>query len=156
MVEIRARHRRPAFSLLELVLVVAIIAVFGAIAAPRYTLSAARYRVDGAASRIVHDIALARARARTRGESQSVDFQTADNSYRIPGLAGPGGESDYSVDLDKGFYEAEIVSAKFGRDARIVFNGHGMPDSGGSVVIRVGSMRRVIVVDPDAGKASVQ
>ena len=43
-----------------------------------------------------------------------------------------------------------------GGDAVVIFDGYGMPDSGGSVDITAGGVTKTIQLDPDTGRAVVQ
>ncbi|MBL7133361.1 MAG: GspH/FimT family protein [Phycisphaerae bacterium] len=152
-----AVHNRKALSLVELVLVLAITAILAAVAVPRYGEAIARYQVEMAARRVVADLALARSRARISSTQQSVTFTPATNEYQIPGLPDLRNSSvDYLANLSARPYRADLVSANFGPDATVVFDGYGKPDSAGQVVVRVGDMQKTIVLDPDTGKATVQ
>ena len=145
-----------AFSLVELVLVVAIMAMVSAIAVPRYANSIARYRADSAARRVAADLALAQNQASTAGKPQSVVFVA--RSYQMPGMPHLDGKSygDYTVDLGSDPYAVTRVAAEFGGDATIKFDLYGVPDTGGSVVIEVGDARRVVVVSPDSGRITIK
>ena len=79
---IATRAARAGFSLLELVIVLAIVATLATIAAPRYGASLAAYRVESAARRIVADLALARSMARTENRRVIVKFDTKDDKDR--------------------------------------------------------------------------
>ena len=145
------------FSLLELVLVLAIIATMAAIAAPRYAASAARYRADSAARRIVADLALARSAAKANSSSRRVKFFVIGDQYRLFDLQPLDGDSSYyNINLSERPYEADIISVDFGTDDQIIFDGWGLPDSGGTVVLTVGSEQRTVVVDGETGKATIQ
>jgi len=145
------------FSLLELVLVLAIVATLAAIAIPRYQGSLARYRADLAARRIVADLSLARSNAKADSSSRSVVFSVSANNYQMPDLPGLDGASgSYIVELRGLPYEADLISADFGGDQQVIFSGWGIPDSGGSVVLTVGSEQRTVVVDAESGKATIQ
>ncbi len=50
---------------------------------------------------------------------------------------------------------ARIRSPNFGGDGVIVFDGHGVPDSGGSVVVQLNSFTRRITVQPQTGHIEV-
>ena len=145
------------FSLLELLIVLAIMATLTAIAAPRYQRSLARYRADLAAQRIIADLTQAQSIAKATSASRTVTFSVAGNIYQIPGLSSLDGNSgSYSVALFERPYEAELISANFGGDAQIVFDGWGSPDSGGTVTLSVGAEQRTVAVDTETGKAEIQ
>ena len=129
---------RRGFSLLELVLVLAIMTTMSAIAVPRYAVSLARYRIDAAAKRVKAELSLARKTAKITGAALTVDV------------------SDYQAILSESPYRALIVSADFDGDEEIVFDGYGVPDSGGTVTVQVGIMQRTVVVDADTGRSTLQ
>ena len=152
----RGRGAARAFSLVELVLVIAITAMVTAIAAPRYANSVARYRADSAARRVAADLALAQNNASTAGRVQPMVF--ISRSYQMPGMAHLDGKSygDYTVDLSADPYKVTRVAAEFGGDATVKFDLYGNPDTGGSVVIEVGDFRRVVTLSPDSGRVTIK
>ena len=148
-------RRQPAFSLVELILVMAIITVLSAMAVPRYVGAQQRYRADAAAQRIVVDLAMARSRANTTSTSQSVVFTLATSQYQMPGvpdLKNSGGT--YTVLLGGAPYQATLVSADFGGTAQVTFDGYGVPNSGGTLVVKAGGFQRTISLDASSGKAT--
>ena len=149
--------RRRGSSLVELALVVAIISILAAIASPRYGQAVANYRLRTVARRIVEDLKLARERARARGARQTVVFSPSANTYRIPSMPSPDGSpGGYTVDLSDASGGATLVSADFSGDSAVVFDGYGVPDSGGVVVVRIGDMLTTVVLDPEIGRATLQ
>lgn len=153
----RGNRRVPAFSLVELTAVVVIIGILAAIAAPRFSSSLALQHVEAAARRLVVDLAFAQRRARSSNASQTVRFDSAAGTYSLIGMPHPDHAArDYGVSLQEEPYRTTLVSADFGGDQDIIFDVFGVPDSGGSVVIRVGSRVRTITVDADTGKATAQ
>lgn len=152
------------FSLIELVMVIAILATMSAIAVPRYANALTNYRVDSAARRIVADLAYAQSQARESSSSRTVSFDTASDSYRLNDVADIDRSSGaYVIDLRGEPYRATLVSAVFDDSSdvadlldEVVFNGYGLPDSGGTIVVTVGTTSKTIVLDPDTGQAVVQ
>jgi type II secretory pathway pseudopilin PulG len=145
------------FSLVELVLVVAITMILAAIVSPRYGSAAVRYRADLAARRVADDLRLAQAHARLTSASCTVKFATAAEQYQLVGVASLDGASgDYTVDLRTDPYDAGITSADFGGAPTVVFSGWGLPNSGGSVVVTSGSEARTVLVDGQTGQVSIQ
>ena len=136
-------------------MVVAIMAILAAVAIPRMAETVSRYRLEAAKTRILNDLALAQRRARVTGTSRTVRFLPAQEAYRLPEeahLDNPSGV--YRVQLWREPYEVDLVSADFDGDADLVFDGFGLPDSGGTVVIERGGYTATITVDANSGKAS--
>ncbi len=145
-------------------MVIAIIATLSAIAVPRYANSLTNYRVDSAARRIVADLAYAQSQARASSSSRTVSFDTASDSYTLSEVADidrSGGA--YVIDLRSEPYRATLVSAVFDDSSdvtdllnEVIFNGYALPDSGGTIVVTVGTASKTIVLDPDTGRAVIQ
>ena len=148
---------RAAFSLLEVVLVLAIIAVVAVIAAPRYANALCRYRADMAARRIAADLEAARSWAKSTSASQAVTFDTASDAYELVGREDPDRQgAPYAVIVSAAPYHADLSGALFGGGATVTFDGFGVPDSGGDVGVQVGDHARTVRVDPDTGKITIE
>ena len=148
---------RTAFTLLELVLVLVILATLGAIAAPRYATALDRYHADAMARRIVADLELARATARNTSSSVTVTFDPGLNTYVMTGVDSPDHPgNNATLVLSDAPYRSELVATGLGGDKEIVFDGFGIPDMGGVVLIQCGAESRMINVDDGTGVASVQ
>lgn len=146
----------PAFTLLELLVVLIVMGVVASIAVPRYADSIARWRVEAAAGRIVADLSLARRHARSAGAEQTVLFSVSTDTYTLDGVRDPdGSDSNYTVSLAQEPYLATIVSADFGGDAGVVFDVYGMADSNGTAVVWVGKYSKTITVEGTTGRATV-
>ncbi len=149
------KHR--GVSLLELMLVLAIIATFAAMAAPRYGRASARYRLDLAARRVAADLRLAQAHAKVASSSRTVSFSAATEQYQLLNVPAPDGASgSYTVVLSAEPYRADLVSADFNGAAQIVFNGWGLPGTGGTVVVAASGQQKTITVAGDTGQVSIQ
>ena len=142
---------------MELVLVAAILAVLAGIASPRYGRAVARYQVAMAAKRVAADLEYASNRARTSSSNLTVTFTPGSDQYQmagVPDLCDPA--SDYTVVLTDSPFRSSMTSASFGVDANVIFDGYGVPDSGGTVVVACGSYQKTVVLNAETGKAEVQ
>lgn len=145
------------FSLLELVLVLAIMTILAAIAAPRYQRSLNRYRADLAAHRIVQDLKLAQATAKAKGTSQKVVISSGTETVVLTNLTDLDPHvSEYCTKLSESPYKANITSSSLPSNNDIIFDGWGFPDSSGMVVLSVGSETRTITVDANTGEATIE
>ena len=147
---------KGGLSLLEVLLVLAILAVFTALAAPRYGRATGRYRADLAARRVLADLRLAQSCAKAASSSRTVSFTTATNQYQLLNIPAPDGVSgDYTVALSAEPYRASLTSVSF-TDAKVTFTGWGLPDQAGTVVLSVGGEQRTVAVDNLTGRICLQ
>ena len=90
---------------------------------------------------------------------QTVSFTVASDRYSLDGVPDLNHASQaYEIDLSGSPYNVSIVSAEFDNaaDADVQFNGYGVPDSSGTIVVESGSFQRTIVLDRETGKATIQ
>lgn len=141
---------RGAFSLVELLIVLAIIATASAVAVPRMIESEARWRLTGAARRIAADIAEARSYA--IASSAGVTVECSRDGYTVTssrdGLI-------RAVDLSTRPYNAGIVEAAFGDVGELAFDGFGAASSDGIVTIVADGLLCRIVVSGASGTVKI-
>ncbi len=148
---------RRGFSLIEVIVVMVTTGILAAIAMPRYADSVARYRVDFAAKRIVADLALAQSRAKVASTSRTVTFTVRKSIYQLIGIVDTKDpKTDYTVYLGDSPYQVTISGVDLGGDTSVIFNGFGLPDSGGKIAIGAGSAQRTITIDAVTGAATIQ
>lgn len=146
-----------AFTLMEIVLCLAILIVLAAIALPRFGLSAVRYQADLAAQRIVTDLELAQQAAKSCGTSKTIEFYPDDDQYQIDGVTLlSGNQGSYRVTLNHEPYYTDLASVTFGSGTTLVFNGWGLPDAGGSIVLTTGTETRTLHVDSETGTIEIE
>ncbi len=146
-----------AFSLVELLLVVAIISIFSVMAIPRFANSLTLHRVDQAARRIAADLELARRHATIT--SRTVTFrirETGDSGYELINIKHPDRPaSPYVVSFEQDCFGAELVTHDLNSDLDLVFDIYGFPDSAAQILICIGDHQRRLDVDALTGDVSV-
>lgn len=150
--------KRPGFTLLELTVVLLLISILAVTAAPKWTASLQRLRVSNAANRIIADLASAQAAAYGSSESKTVTFAVKSNQYTVSGISSLKlGAAPYIVDLAEDPIQSTFVSV-FGQTGNqtITFNGYGVPNRGGNIIVSNGDLTKIIVVDPTSGLAVAQ
>ena len=153
---IRSTGRHGGFSLLELLLVLAIIGIATAIAVPRYMSSIQNYRLNASARRIVTDLAFARSQAKATSSSRTFQVNVVDDAYLINEETKIDKAADiYRVDLKLAPYHTSIKSVDLGGDAQLVFNGFGDPDSNGAIIINTQQGKKAILIDSVTGEISI-
>ncbi len=79
-------------------------------------------------------------------------FDVSNNRYELSQTAGlEHAGTAYRVHLARDPYRTSIVSADFGGDAEVIFNGYGVPDTNGTVTIAAGSYQQSVSVDASTG-----
>ncbi len=146
-----------AFTLIEMVMVLVIIAIGATLATPRLARAMVKYRLARAARKVVTDLDHARNRARTTARAQSVQFDPAENQIRLPGAPDPDDAAgEYVTDLADEPYRTHILSAEFGSDREVIFSGLGECDSGGTVTIRSGQQTATVRLHASSSEAEVE
>jgi Tfp pilus assembly protein FimT len=144
-------------------MVIAIMALTAGIAAPRYARSLALYRATAAANRLAADLSLARVSARTTSATRSVDFAAPAVGYTLAGLTDTEHPAaTYAVSLAGDQYQVTALTpalAAVGTGSAVTsvgFDRFGAPDAGGTITVQVGDARRIVTVDANTGRATVQ
>lgn len=146
--------RRSAFSLIELIATLLLVGIMAAVAAPRFAAQLQHHRLEMAVKRVMVDLEAARSLAYHAGAAQSVSFSTFANGYRINGMPDPDRPQDthYTVMLSQDPYFCTLGTVSFNGTSVVTFNGFGLPDHGGSIQIRCGSLLRTVTVESGTGR----
>jgi prepilin-type N-terminal cleavage/methylation domain-containing protein len=148
-------HATRAFTIVELTVVLLIMAIMAAVAAPKYRSALASYRAGAAAGRVAADLRMIRHYAVKVSTPQTVQFNPATDSYaavNMPDINARAGV--YAVNLGASDYVTDVASANFGGSATVQFDIFGRPGAAGSVVVQAGGVQRTIQVD-EAGNVSI-
>jgi prepilin-type N-terminal cleavage/methylation domain-containing protein len=151
---LRAGHKaRRAFSMIELVIVILIMSIFSAVAAPKFLDSLLFHHVESAVRRVKADIDYARQRARLTSTTQTVTF--TGSTYTVSGMKSLDlNSSTYTVNLTRTPYSLDSATANFGGSQVLTFDGYGTPTSGGTVVLTAKAHHCTITVDGVTGNTT--
>jgi Tfp pilus assembly protein FimT len=141
--------------MVELVIVIMIISIMAAVAAPAFFESLLYHRVESAAHRLKADIELARHTARVKSAAQTITFTAGTYAFSagVKGFDSPNGI--YSVALSDSPYELDSVTANFGGTNVVAFDGYGKPTSGGTVVLALKGHQCTLTVNGTTGDVSI-
>lgn len=145
------RSRRRAFSLVEVVIALAIVGTIAAIVAPRMASRMDRAALDAAAARIGREIELVRERARASSRSATVAIDLARGRLTVAGIELGGiGDGSGVIDVSGSPYGVTIAAANFGGRSGIEIGPYGTPKRSGAIELRRGRDTRILLVS-DAG-----
>ncbi len=137
-------------------MVIVIIAMLAAMAAPRFANATERYRVQLGAARLQADLRFARERAMATGKSLTVQVDTGTGTYTIGGVADPDHLlPQLTVSLSADPYGIKIASADFGGTGKLNINGFGVPESGGTIRLSGGAGDITITVEAGTGAVTL-
>jgi len=150
----------PGFSLTELIVMIVLIGIFGAMAMTRTSTGMTTIQIQIAIDQITTDIDYSKSMAFARHDTITLVFSTTLEQYTI--YNGPDGSRSAITDFPNStngvisfdqsdFIEVNITSANFGGSSELQFLPLGDPKSGGSIVLN----SKTISVAPVTGKWSV-
>ncbi len=164
MLRYRMNRARPSilvkrgFNILELLITVSVLGIMAAVAVPRFAGQLQHHRLDMAAKRVMADFESVRSLAYNTSTPQTIRFSVAQSGYQIVGLVDPDRPNapNYTVNLSESPYCCSLISANFSGNDAVTFNGHGLPNTNGTIELQLGNQLRRIVLDAGTGTVSVQ
>jgi type IV fimbrial biogenesis protein FimT len=133
-------HKNSGYTLTELMVTIAVVAILASLAIPNFVAWLPNYRLRSGAEEIQSTLQLARITAIKENSTVTVDFNTANETYRafvVGGQTIRGGRMPAGIDID---------STDFGGDS-VEFNSRGIATAAGTAVVRnnLGRVRNIEV-----------
>ncbi len=126
----RRAEGRSAFSLIELVVVMTILAIAGTIGMSRLSSSSEQARLDAGMRRLMADLTSARRYARTISGPVQVDFDPAGRGYRMSTMPDPvTRKTGYNVNLGRAPYRLNLAMLDANADSDVIFTSMGTADA---------------------------
>jgi prepilin-type N-terminal cleavage/methylation domain-containing protein len=158
--KIKLNKSTPGFTLTELIIVIVLIGIFGAMALTRTNTGLTTIQVQIAIDQITTDIDYSKSMAFARHDTITLVFSTTLEQYTI--YNGPDDSRSAITDFPNStngvisfdqsdFIEVNITSANFNGSSELQFLPLGDPKSGGSIVLN----SKTISVEPVTGKWSL-
>jgi len=138
----------------ELLIVMLVMTILAAAAAPAFVDSLLFHRVESAARRVKADLELARQTARLTSTTQTISF--TDRQYTVSGETSfhqP--TAAYQVDLAGAPYEIGEVVANFAGNTSVAFDGYGSPTTGGMVIITAKNHQCTVTLNGTTGEVTI-
>jgi prepilin-type N-terminal cleavage/methylation domain-containing protein len=163
----RCAPRRRGVTIVELIVVVMVMGILAAVAAPAFLDSLLYHQVETAAQRVKADLELARKTARLTSAAQHVIFTNSGYTI-ISGVAAnelkhlDKPNADYAIDLTDSPYELDLVTSNFEDSDEVSFNGFGTAVNGdgesfgeGSVTLNLKSHTCTVRLDGATGEVTI-
>jgi prepilin-type N-terminal cleavage/methylation domain-containing protein len=161
--------RRDGYTLLELLIVVAILGIAGAMVIPQMG-STDVLRIQAAVRTLVSDINFIQSDALARQQARAIVFDPPANKYTLVEVPGStinlGTDTIYVVNFNNSikFHDARIESANFDGDEVLLFDelggpivtpGGSTPSAGGRVVVSGSGTTYEVIVEAYTGRVIV-
>lgn len=153
------------FTMIELVMVIVIVGILAALAMPRFE-SFNFIKLEGAVNKAVSDLRYVQQLAVSRHDTYAVSFDPAGETYRAFRVSDNSAIQDpfsrryldpwVDFTADPKYGGIDIFSADFGGSPILTFDWEGVPSSGGSVQLRYRGASRIISIEPNTARVTVQ
>lgn len=141
------RYRERGFTLVELMIVIVVIGILAAIAAPNYQSFMAQRRLNGAARQIMSDLMAARMKAVSLNQKVKISFKN-DHEYEIWNDAnGDTAVADNEGDDIAKDINADYYDVTFSDTTNIFFHPRGTAVNFGNITVTNGAGSKTINVE---------
>lgn len=149
----RSTIATTGFTLIEVTLVVAIIAVMAAMALPRMAAATDRRRADLIARKVAADLTWVQAAARARCTTATLTVDATGKSYTMAGMTDASRVvSGLTVTFNDAPFSGKVTPAS----TVVSFNSSGIPSASVTLTCTSGSASRNVVLTRPSGAITVQ
>jgi type IV fimbrial biogenesis protein FimT len=149
----RLCNKQSGFTLIELIVIIAIVAIFAAIAIPNYLAWLPKSRLNGAARQVMGDLMAARMKSVSLNCDVRVAFVAGDAEYKIWTDSNNNNTVDSgeerTKDIQSDYYDVTISTTKniefHARGTANPYNNIGLTNSAGSKKVKVYMTGRVMI-----------
>ena len=145
------KYQRTAFSLVELIIIVAFLGIFAFIAVPRFNFALiSKQKADALAQKIVTDLRLTRRLAISDAANNTKGFELkmVGNTYEIENVDTHATVSSYPIDSD--------VSVVYPTGSRFIFGPLGNLEPGSGTSINVSAEGKIFIVTVIAATGTIK
>lgn len=142
----RRSKRCTAYTIIELIVVLLILGIVAAVAAPMFHRSLRYHQLESAARRVQQDLEYLQSAARTRSMTLECEFDGFAYTLGGAALRDLDGSGDYVVDLAAAPYELQSVAVDLDGETSIEFNGYGEAAHDATITLGVGDETRTVEV----------
>jgi Tfp pilus assembly protein FimT len=140
---------------MEVVVVLLVMGIVAATAAPSFYVSLQHHELETAARRVVMDLEQVRHTARVTSQTQTLTFTTATNYSLSAGIVSLESSGEiYAVNLAGPPYELDSVTLNLGGATTVSFDGYGNTATSGTIVLARGNRTRTVTLDGVSGAIS--
>ncbi len=145
--------RDQGFSLVELIIVIALIGLLTAVVVPAISTLSSSGNLNIAARELAIDLRMARQKAITSGSLQKIEFRIYNDDYRVRDT---GSNEAYTVKLPEGVIYRSVNFPADGSYPQVSFYRSGAPGRGGTVCLADQAGRSVyVIITPATGRVRV-
>ena len=139
------------FTLIELVIVLAIIAIMASVATLTFNQATAKVQLQTAADRLITDLRLVRDQARRDQKPYTLQIHPASRTYQAIGVRDTDNTQDISVNLADFQFQVSTLLSQLNNGNSITFDDKGKPSSAGNILLSRGTSEITITISK-AGK----